>query len=83
MRNSKFPKDYRGIFQHDNGSLLTPQEAREELFDRIAKGQHVMPLSPECGGPCMHADKGCVGFNYGEGGGCPGYTIPEAAEAAS
>ncbi len=82
MRNNKFPKDYRGMFRRDDGVLLTPHEAREELLDRIAKGQHVMPVSPECGSPCMHADNGCKGFNFGEGGGCPGYAIPAPAEAA-
>lgn len=71
VRNNRYPRDYN-IFQHDDGTPLTPAEARTFLALEKAKGRHVIPVSAECGNPCKHADKGCTGFDYGEHGGCPG-----------
>lgn len=71
IRNSKFPRDYRGVFKHNDGRPMSPNEARDTLLDEIAKGHHVIPLSPHCANPCTRPN--CAGFNYGEGGGCPGH----------
>jgi hypothetical protein len=79
MRNNRFPSGYEGMF-NDNGRTLTPYEAHEHLLGEVAKGRKVIPCSGECGNPCKHADKGCTGFEY-QGGGCPGYNIPEPSDA--
>lgn len=73
MRNNRFPEDYL-VFERDDGTPMEPQEAREMLGREIAKGHKVLPCSSECGSPCDHADKGCVGFDYFKGG-CPGYLV--------
>lgn len=71
LQNSKFPKDFKGMFRTDEGRSLSPEEARENLYDEIAKGHHVIPLDSGCRNPCSRT--GCKGFNYGKGGGCPGH----------
>lgn len=71
VRNNRYPRDYN-IFQKDDGTPLTPAEARTFLTTEKAKGRHVIPMSSECGNPCKHASNGCTGFDYGEHGGCPG-----------
>ena len=81
MRNNRYPRDYN-IFQRDDGTPLTPAEARTFLALEKAKGRHVIPMSAECGNPCKHAANGCPGFDYGERGGCGGrYTdgVPGAS----
>lgn len=70
MRNNRFPRGY-DIFQHDDGTALTPQQALAFLTLEKAKGRKVIPCTSECGNPCKHADRGCTGFDY-QGGGCPG-----------
>lgn len=32
MSRAKFPRDYRGMFKHDDGRSMTPDEARDQLF---------------------------------------------------
>jgi hypothetical protein len=61
LSNSRFPKAYEGMFKHDDGRSMTPEEARETLYDELAKGHEVIPFGPVC-----------EGFDYG-GGGCPGH----------
>lgn len=70
MRNNKYPKDYN-IFQHDDDTPMSPEEAMKYLLAEKAKGHKVIPCSGECGDPCKHSDNGCKGFDY-SGGGCPG-----------
>lgn len=90
LRNSQFPRDFRGMFKHDDGRSMTPEEAREALFDELAKGHKLIPLNEKCGNPCQQSAK-CAGFRYGRdiGGGCPGYevtdnhTINSAADGAA
>lgn len=71
MRNNRFPQDYRGVFQNDDGRTLDPHAARAFLRLELHKGHKVIPCNAECGNPCQHADRGCAGFDYA-GGGCPG-----------
>lgn len=70
VRNNRYPRDY-DVFQNDDGTPLTPPEARSFLALEKAKGRKVIPCSSECGNPCKHADNGCTGFDY-SGGGCAG-----------
>ena len=74
MRNNRYPRGY-DIFQHDDGSALSPAEALQFLTLEKAKGRKVIPFSSECGNPCKHVDNGCTGFDYG-GNGCPGRYTP-------
>lgn len=83
MRQNRYPRGY-DIFQNDDGTPLTPAEALTFLQLEKAKGHKVIPCSAECGNPCKHAENGCAGFDYGEGGGCPGRwsaTSPEGRAA--
>lgn len=81
IRNNRYPRDYQGVFQHDDGRPMGPAEARTYLALEKAKGRNVIPCSAECGNPCRHAESGCTGFDYA-GGGCPGrYT--DASSVAS
>lgn len=70
MRENRFPRGW-DIFQHDDGSELTPAEALAFLTLEKAKGRKLIPCNGECGNPCRHAPRGCTGFDYQEGG-CPG-----------
>lgn len=76
MRNNKYPKDY-AIFERDDGTPMSPEEAMRYLLDEKDKGHKVIPCSGECGNPCKHSDNGCKGFDYG-GAGCPGRYSKEA-----
>jgi hypothetical protein len=59
----------------DNGKPLTRLEAIDALCDDLAAGRETLPLGKDCANPCPHADEGCKGFDFGKGGGCPGYWI--------
>lgn len=72
LRQSKFPKGYESVFSRDDGTELSPEQARDFLLDELSKGREVIPCSGKCGNPCQHANKGCTGFDY-QGGGCPGH----------
>lgn len=61
-------KKMRGMFKDESGRTLTPDEAEEFLFDCLAKGWRVIPLT--------HVP--CEGFSYETG--CPGH--PHTADAA-
>ena len=50
-----------GVFKHDDGRPMTPQEAKATLLDELAKGHEVIPCGPAC-----------EGFDF-TGGGCPGH----------
>ncbi|ODU35367.1 MAG: hypothetical protein BGP24_14875 [Lysobacterales bacterium 69-70] len=82
LRNSKFPRDFRGMFRDDSGRQFTPDEARDHLWSEVHAGHKVIPCSSECANPCKHADRGCAGFDYA-GGGCPGYSIDNEARDES
>jgi hypothetical protein len=70
----------RGVLKHPEAARsMSPQEAREYLFDQLAQGREVLPISAGCGNPC--ARNGCAGFNYGEQGGCPGHIVDDAEVA--
>lgn len=77
IRNNLYPRDYKGVFQNDDGTPLSAAKARTFLALEKAKGHKVIPCSSECSNPCQHAGNGCKGFDY-SGGGCPGrYTNSE------
>lgn len=63
LRNSRFPADYVGVFQHDDGRPMMPTEARDHLFDELANGHQVIPC-----GPCDNFDfqSGCRGHEDAE-----------------
>ena len=71
IRNNRFPNGYEGVFERDDGTPLSPAEARTFLAIEKSKGHKVIPCSSSCGNPCGHARDGCTGFDY-SGGGCPG-----------
>lgn len=58
-----------GAFRDASGQVLTPDEARDFLFDCLVKGWRVLPMTPVP----------CDGFSYETG--CPGHPHPAAAEA--
>lgn len=75
----------RGMRKHakthladDNGRPLSRDAAIDAVIDEIAKGHLTLPMG-DCANPCPHAHLGCLGFNYGEGGGCPGFENPDNA----
>ena len=74
LRNSQFPDDFDGIFSTD-GRPMSASEAHHELTQALRRGHHVMPLNSFCANPCKR--QGCVGFNFGKNGGCPGYQIED------
>jgi hypothetical protein len=79
---SNQPPEYESWFgEKSTGRTLTNIEALTALTLDLAAGREMLPMSEECGNPCGHADKGCAGFNYGKGGGCPGY--PTSQEQGS
>lgn len=63
IRNNRYPDGYRGVFRHDDGRSMTPDEAHDALLDELKKGREVIPLGE------------CDNFDYA-GGGCQGH--PEA-----
>ncbi len=63
MRNAKFPRGYRNVIVNDEGKMLSPEDAREYLFDCLAKGWKVLPLGE------------CEGFSHETG--CPGHACEE------
>lgn len=67
LKNSK-KRDYKGMFKHDDGRTMTPDEAKDALLDELAKGHVVIPFG-----------KPCDGFDY-SGGGCPGHAIPDETQ---
>jgi hypothetical protein len=82
LRHNRYPEDF-DVFQHDDGTPLSPSEALTYLTTEKAKGHKVIPCSAECGNPCKHSDNGCTGFDY-RGGGCPGrYENPAATDVES
>jgi hypothetical protein len=59
LRNTPFPRGFVGVFQHDDGRSMTPNEAHDEVCDHIAKGHNFIPL-----GTCDNFDyveHGCLG----------------------
>lgn len=58
------------------GRALTNAEAITGLTCDLAEGKEMLPMGDKCGNPCGNAHLGCTGFNYGKGGGCPGYPTP-------
>lgn len=79
LSDLKFPRDYRRMFKADDGRTLSPDEARNALYDELAKGHEFIPTHPGCGNPCTVSV--CKGFQYKSGPdgawGCPGYRIDE------
>lgn len=55
-------KSLKGVFHDENGRGLTDDEAREYLYDCLAKGWKVIPM-----GDCDNFDyqKGCKGHKEG------------------
>lgn len=61
LSNSKFPQEYKGLFTHDDGREMSPEEARNALFDEIAKGHECIRF-----GACDNFDPkgaGCLGHD--------------------
>lgn len=58
MNNATFPAGFVRMFKHDDGSSMTPEEARSELFNQLRMGRRVIPLTA-----CDNFDyqKGCLG----------------------
>lgn len=61
LRNA--PSSLRGMFSTEDGRVLSVDEAREFLFDELAKGHEVIPAC---------SPRKCPNFDY-SGGGCPGH----------
>ena len=61
LSTAKFPRDYTRMFKHDDGRSMTPEEAREQLFDELTRGHEMIPYGS------------CDNFDYSAGGGCRGH----------
>lgn len=56
----QWPKSQlKGMFRHENGKLLTPDEAREYLMDQLADGYECIPFGTECDN--FDKKEGCLG----------------------
>jgi hypothetical protein len=62
LKNQHFPRAYRKMFKHLNGSEMTPNEAREALFAELARGHKMIPIG-DC--PIFDFVKGCPGHPDG------------------
>ena len=60
LSTTRFPRGYVGVFRHDDGRPMSPQEARSTMFDQLRMGRKVIPVGPVC-----------EGFSYQTG--CPGH----------
>lgn len=51
-------RQYRGMFRHNDGRVMTPDEAKDRLLDELAKGNEFIPY-----GKCDNFDpkSGCLG----------------------
>lgn len=67
LRHTKYPSGFRGLFKDNDGKQMSPEMAREALFDALAKGWRLLP----CGD--------CEGFDYQTG--CPGHKQKETTDA--
>lgn len=56
-------RSLKGVFTDSDGRKLSDEEAREYLYDCLAKGWHVLPMG------------GCDNFDYQTG--CKGHSSPE------
>lgn len=63
LSNARFPDKFKGMFKHDDGSPMSPADARAELFACLRKGWRVIPLGA------------CDNFDYQTG--CRGHRGPE------
>lgn len=66
LRNHPFPDGYRGVFKHDDGRPMSPNEARDHLLDELARGHELIPIGT------------CDNFDYSAGGGCRGHEEQDA-----
>ncbi|MEM5371323.1 hypothetical protein V4C53_35560 [Paraburkholderia azotifigens] len=52
-------KDFAGMFKHESGRTMTPDEAKAQLLDELSKGHNFIPY-----GTCDnfdHKEHGCMG----------------------
>lgn len=70
LRNQRFPRGYRGVFRHDDGRIMTPDEARNHLFDELARGHELIPIG-DCDNFDHSTNGGCRGHETGLGGNGP------------
>ncbi|WP_353192146.1 hypothetical protein [Pandoraea pnomenusa] len=52
-------RDFKGMFKHDDGRLMTAPEAKAELLEELSKGHNFIPF-----GKCDnfdHKEHGCMG----------------------
>lgn len=66
LKNARFPRDYTRMFKHHDGRVMTPEEARDQLFDELARGHELIPVGA------------CDDFDYSAGGGCRGHDRPDS-----
>lgn len=79
LRHNRYPKGYN-VFEHDDGTEMSPAEALAFLTTEKAKGHVVIPCSARCNNPC--AEPECKGFDY-SGGGCPGSVVIDPSDSGS
>ena len=66
LMNNTRKRDYAHMFRHDDGRLMTPDEAKAELLNQLAMGRKLLPFGE------------CEGFSYETG--CPGHPVSEDRE---
>ncbi|WP_447639533.1 hypothetical protein [Pandoraea norimbergensis] len=52
-------RDFKGMFKHDDGRLMTPAEAKAELLEELSRGHNFIPFS-KCDN-FDHKERGCMG----------------------
>lgn len=81
IREIQSQRSNKTYLTDDAGRPLNKPEAIDALMDELGKGREVLPMNPKCGNPCQNSPL-CKGFDFGKGGGCPGYPVDEAKDDA-
>jgi hypothetical protein len=82
IRELQKQRSQKTFYTDDAGRPLSKPEAIDALMDELAQGHELMPMNPKCGNPCENSPL-CKGFDYGKGGGCPGYALEEVRPATA
>ena len=69
LLNHTRKRDFEHMFRHDDGRLMSADEAKAELLNHLAMGRKVLPFGD------------CEGFSYETG--CPGHEVSGEAGGAA
>jgi len=66
-------EDLSVLIDSVSGRHISNADALTQYVCELIKGNYTLPTSPECSALCRNRDRGCVGFDFSENGGCPGF----------